>query len=180
MSLADLPPGEAISPCDVPKVLLDPSKGLIKRLIRSCRTLQTTRLCVFSKRSRLRAGDLAGAQIDLEHALQQERHPAILLALAEPCFLRVIRGGHATSWRRLDKKPPVMLISRRRWLRCTCNWVKWIWLKLNGLAPCEAPRHSVLTRQSCVWPTALFLQVPTTIVPGKRSPIEIGKSPSFG
>ena len=98
MSLADLTPGEAILALRCAEGLARPIEGVDQTVDQILQDTPNHTSLRFSRgSSRLRAGDLAGAQIDLERALQQERHPAILLALARTVLLRVIRGGHATS-----------------------------------------------------------------------------------
>ena len=78
MSLGDLAPGEAILALRCAEGLARPIEGVEQTVDQILQDTPDHTSLRFSRgSSRLRAGDLIGAQEDLERALQQERHPAI-------------------------------------------------------------------------------------------------------
>ncbi len=83
MTLGDLTPGEVILALRCSEGLAQPIQGVEQTVDQILQDMPNHTSLRFSRgSSRLRAGDLVGAKEDLERALQQERHPAILLALA--------------------------------------------------------------------------------------------------
>ena len=98
MSLADLTPGEAILTLRCAEGLARPMPKVDQAIDQILQATPDHTSLRFSRGStRLRGGDLVGAQEDLERAVNQERHPAILLALART----VLSQGDATRARSL-------------------------------------------------------------------------------
>ena len=107
MSLAGLTPGEAILALRCAEGLARPIEGVDQTVDQILQDTPNHTSLRFSRgSSRLRAGDLAGAQIDLERALQQERHPAILLALARTVLSQGDPGRARNLLEEARKKAP--------------------------------------------------------------------------
>ena len=107
MSLADLTPGEAILALRCAEGLARPIEGVDQTVDQILQDTPDHTSLRFSRgSSRLRAGDLAGAQVDLERALQQERHPVILLALARTVLSQGDPGRARNLLEEARKKAP--------------------------------------------------------------------------